>query len=122
MGDQYTLKLKPQQMLLYVDFMLLIIKLIIFQLLNLTETEHSFEHLVPGPVQYHTVGYPFGLAAVAPLKVEVPEVKALELPATYGLPLGLGYPYGLHGYPYGLHGLPVLAAPAAAKEAAVVEE
>ena len=76
------------------------------QLIELKETEHSHDILVPGPVNY----------------VHTPAV------ATYA-----GYPYagaygagvygGLAGYPYGLHGLPVLAAaPAAAEEAAVAEE
>jgi len=66
------------------------------QLIELKETEHSHDILVPGPVQY----------------VHTPAV------ATYA-----GYPYaGVYGLPYGLHGLPVVAAPAAAEEAAVEEE
>merc|ERR1719468_696104 len=66
------------------------------QLIELKETEHSHDILVPGPVQY----------------VHTPAV------ATYA-----GYPYaGVYGLPYGLHGLPVVAAPAAVEEAAVEEE
>merc|ERR1712106_1319514 len=75
------------------------------QLIELKETEHSHDILVPGPVKY----------------VHTPAV------ATYA-----GYPYaggvygagvygGLAGYPYGLLGLPVVAA-AAAEEPAVAEE
>merc|ERR1739838_227371 len=66
------------------------------QLIELKETEHSHDILVPGPVKY----------------VHTPAV------VTYS-----GYPYaGVYGLPYGLHGLPVVAAPAAAEEAAVEEE
>jgi len=67
-----------------------------WQQLGCGHTEHSHDILVPGPVQY----------------VHTPAV------ATYA-----GYPYaGVYGLPYGLHGLPVVAAPAAAEEAAVEEE
>jgi hypothetical protein len=88
-------------------------------LIELKETEHKFDTLVPGPVQYAHTGFPLGYGygyglplAAAPVKVEVPEVKTIELPATPYL----GYPYGLGlGYPYGL---PVVAAAPAAEEPA----
>merc|ERR1712059_87293 len=60
------------------------------ELLELKETEHSYDTLVPGPVTYH------------------------HTPAVYGYGLHggvIGAPYGI-----GLHGLPVLAAPAAEVE------
>jgi len=79
------------------------------QLIELKETEHSHDILVPGPVKYvHTpavatyAGYPYAGA--------------------YGAGVyGAGVYGGLAGYPYGLHGLPVVAA-AAAEEPAVAEE
>merc|ERR1712106_961626 len=81
------------------------------QLIELKETEHSHDILVPGPVKYaHTpavatyAGYPYAGA--------------------YGAGVyGAGVYGGLAGYPYGLHGLPVVAAAAvAAEEPAVAEE
>merc|ERR1712243_270362 len=71
-------------------------------LIELKETEHKFDTLVPGPVTYAATGLHLGLpyAAPAAVKVELPEVKPIELPATT---YSLGYPYGLgRGYPYGL--------------------
>merc|ERR1712106_146105 len=78
------------------------------QLIELKETEHSHDILVPGPVKYvHTpavatyAGYPYAGANGAGV-------------------YGAGVYGGLAGYPYGLHGLPVVAA--AAEEPAVAEE
>merc|ERR1712243_315757 len=71
-------------------------------LIELKETEHTYDALVPGPVTYAAAGLHLGLpyAAPAAVKVELPEVKKIELPATT---YSLGYPYGLGlGYPYGL--------------------
>ena len=82
------------------------------QLIELKETEHKFDTLVPGPITYAATGLTYGLpyAAAPAVKVELPEVKKIELPVSA---YTLGYPYGLGlGYPYGL---PVVAAPAAAE-------
>merc|ERR1712002_420297 len=97
------------------------------QLIELKETEHSYDTLVPGPVQYHAAPavYVLGLHGGLVASPAITEVKAAEVPTvTYTtgvLPYhGLGaytagYPYGL-----GLHRLPVVAgaaAPAAAPQA-----
>merc|ERR1711887_67787 len=66
------------------------------QLIELKETEHSYDVLVPA----------------APKIVHTPAVAYAGL---------AGYPYGLAGYPYGLAGLPVLAAAPAAEEPAAEE-
>merc|ERR1712134_209964 len=81
-------------------------------LIELKETEHTYDALVPGPVTYAATGLHLGLpyAAPAAVKVELPEVKTIELPATT---YSLGYPFGL-GYPYGL---PLVAAAAAEEKA-----
>merc|ERR1711935_377193 len=81
-------------------------------LIELKETEHKFDTLVPGPVTYAATGLHYGLpyAAASAVNVELPELKKIELPVTS---YNLGHPYGLgHGYPYGL---PVVAAPAVAE-------
>merc|ERR1719516_406645 len=103
------------------------------QLIELKETEHSYDTLVPGPVQYHAAPAVYGLGLHGGLVASpaITEVKAAEVPTVSALPAvtyttgvlpyhGLGaytagYPYGL-----GIHGLPVVAgaaAPAAAPEA-----
>jgi len=106
------------------------------ELIELKETEHSYDTLVPGPVQYtHTPAvYGYGLhggiiAAPAIAKAEEIELPKVELPAPLAAPgvlgypygLGLGYPYGLSGYPYGIHGLPIVAAAAPEAEAEAEE-
>merc|ERR1711935_1294405 len=76
-------------------------------LIELKETEHKFDTLVPGPVTYAATGLHYGLPYAAAPAVNV------ALPATT---YNLGYPYGLGlGYPYGL---PLVAAPAAVEEKA----
>merc|ERR1712177_83004 len=83
-------------------------------LIELKETERKFDTLAPGPLTYAATGLHLGLpyAAPAAVKVELPEVKTIELPATT---YSLGYPYGLGlGYPYGL---PLVAAAAAEEKA-----
>lgn len=87
------------------------------QLIALKETEHSFDTLVPGPVQYHhtpaVYGYGLHGGLIAAPAVETVELPKIELPSVYaghGLLGGYGYPYG---YGLGLHGLPVVAAAAA---------
>merc|ERR1712180_132800 len=81
------------------------------ELLEIKETEHSIDTLVPGPVTYHHTPavYGYGLHGGI-LAAPTVEVKEVELPSTYATHGLLGYPYGLG---LGLHGLPVLAAPAA---------
>merc|ERR1712106_700987 len=78
------------------------------QPIELKETEHSHDILVPGPTQY--VHHP----AVA-------TYAGYPYAGAYGAGVyGAGVYGGLAGYPYGLHGLPVVAA--AAQEPAVAEE
>merc|ERR1712105_199127 len=97
------------------------------KLIELKETEHSFDTLVPGPVTYHhtpaVYGYGLHGGIVAAPAVEVKEVELpkIELPTTYAAHGLLGYPYGL-GLGLGLHGLPVLAAPAAPAAEVEAEE
>merc|ERR1719422_2413588 len=84
------------------------------QLIELKETEHSYDTLVPGPVNYVHTPAVYGYGAVAPAiaaAAEPVELPAIELPTTYAAHGLLGYPAAL-GY-HGL-GLPVVAAPAAA--------
>jgi hypothetical protein len=85
------------------------------QLLELKETEHSFDTLVPGPVKYvHTPAvYGYGLhggllAAPAIAAAEPVQLPTIELPTTYAAHGLLGHPYG---FGLGLHhGLPLIAA------------
>merc|ERR1739844_11509 len=92
------------------------------QLIELKETEHSHDILVPGPVNYvHTPAvYGYGLhggllaaPAIAAAAAEPIELPDIELPTTYAAHGLIGYPHAL-GY-HGL-GLPIVAAPAAAEE------
>lgn len=93
------------------------------QLIELKETEHSFDTLVPGPVKYvHTPAvYGYGLhggiiAAPAVAEAEPVELPKIELPTTYAAHGLLGYP-AYAGLGLGYAGLPlVAAAPAAAAE------
>merc|ERR1711981_19783 len=86
------------------------------QLIELKETEHSYDTLVPGPVNYvrtpavYGYGLHGGLLAAAAEPIELPDI---ELPTTYAAHGLIGYPHAL-GY-HGL-GLPIVAAPAAAEE------
>ena len=92
------------------------------QLIELKETEHSYDTLVPGPVNYvHTPAvYGYGLhggllaAPAIAAAAEPVELPAIELPTTYAAHGLLGYPAAL-GY-HGL-GLPLVAAAPAAAEA-----
>ena len=95
------------------------------ELLEIKETEHSIDTLVPGPVTYHhtpaVYGYGLhgGILAAPTVEVKEVELPKIELPTTYATHGLLGYPYGLG---LGLHGLPVLAAPAAPAAEAEAEE
>ena len=95
------------------------------QLIELKETEHSYDTLVPGPVNYvHTPAvYGYGLhggllaAPAIAAAAEPVELPAIELPTTYAAHALLGYPAAL-----GYHGLGLPIVPAAAPAAAEAEE
>merc|ERR1712200_320740 len=93
------------------------------ELLEVKETEHSFDTLVPGPVTYphppavYGYGLHGGIVAAPAVEVKEVELPKIELPTTYAAHGLLGYPYGL-----GLHGLPVLATPAAPAAEVEAEE
>merc|ERR1719336_2934256 len=73
------------------------------QLIELKETEHSYDTLVPGPVNYVHTPAVYGYGAVAPAiaaAAEPVELPAIELPTTYAAHGLLGYPAAL-----GYHGL-----------------